>query len=467
MGKILGHFITPHPPIIIPEIGMGEEDKVINTVNSMKKIAKDIRELQPDTIVIITPHGPMFRDAIAISDIENIKGTFGIFEQPDVKLENNIDVSLTKRIINYTLEEDISIASITNNSEKEYGIVCELDHGSMVPLYYINREYKDYRIVHITYGILSKDELYKFGMIIKQAILDEDKSAVIIASGDLSHRLSNSGPYEYSPNGSKFDKQLLTLLESGDTLGVFTMDKDLIEEAGECGLRSFYILLGIMDTDEIKGELLSYEGTFGVGYGVLKFITKDGEKESYLEKIIEINKEDIIRKLRSEDIYVKLARESLNYYLENEEYMPIPENIPEDLLNIKRGVFVSFKKEGELRGCIGTILPTTNNVVFEIIKNSVEAGTKDPRFFPIDNDELDYLEVSVDEIMEPEPATFDSLDPKRYGVIVRSGMRTGLLLPDLEGVDTSAEQVDISLQKAGISKSDKYTLERFEVIRHR
>lgn len=137
------------------------------------------------------------------------------------------------------------------------------------------------------------------------------------------------------------------------------------------------------------------------------------------------------------------------------------------MLNEKRGVFVTYNMDGELRGCIGTIFPTTESIAKEIIRNSVEAGTRDPRFYPINLEEFPYLEVSVDELMEPEEALFEQLDPKNYGVIVRTNRKSGLLLPDLEGVDTREKQLDIVLRKAGIDANEDYTIERFKVIRHR
>ena len=135
--------------------------------------------------------------------------------------------------------------------------------------------------------------------------------------------------------------------------------------------------------------------------------------------------------------------------------------------NEKRGVFVTYKMDGELRGCVGTILPTTVCIAKEIIRNSIEAGTRDPRFNPINLEELPFLEISVDELMEPEDATFEQLDPKDYGVIVRTDRKSGLLLPDLEGVDTKEEQLRIALAKAGIYDYEDYKIQRFKVIRHR
>ncbi len=466
MSKILGRYLTPHPPIIIPEIGQGEENKVKDTVNSMKEIANDIKNKKPKTIVIITPHGPVFRDAIAISDVDKIQGDFSKFGNKSISISKDINTKLTKKIIEDTLDENISVAPLDNDSKNNYGIELELDHGTLVPLYYIDKEYSDYNLVHITYGILSKSELYKIGMIIKAAIEELDEEAVVIASGDLSHKLKDTGPYEYDENGPIFDKKLLSLLEDGDAKGVFNMDSKVVEQAGECGLRSLYILLGTLDSSKFKGLLLSYEGTFGVGYGVMK-IEELQNTESLLKDIENIENKAKIDSKKSRSPYVNLAYDSLEHFLNREDYIEVPDDLPEAMLKEKRGVFVTYKMDGELRGCVGTILPTTDSIAKEIIRNSVEAGTRDPRFNPINLEELPFLDLSVDELMEPERSTFEQLDPENYGVIVKTSSKSGLLLPDLEGVDTSQEQLSIALKKAGIRPDEDYNIERFKVVRHR
>lgn len=169
----------------------------------------------------------------------------------------------------------------------------------------------------------------------------------------------------------------------------------------------------------------------------------------------------------AQSVPVMLARESLTYYLEHGRLMDKPAELP-DFLQGKAGVFVSFKKDGQLRGCIGTFGPTRPTIAEEIIQNAVSAGTEDPRFFPIELDELSKLEVSVDVLETPEQvASIDELDPKTYGVIVRKGRRSGLLLPDLEGVDTATEQVAIAMQKAGIRPEEEIDLFRFTVTRYK
>ena len=142
------------------------------------------------------------------------------------------------------------------------------------------------------------------------------------------------------------------------------------------------------------------------------------------------------------------------------------EDVPEELRRSRAGVFVSLKKFGELRGCIGTIDPVTGSIAEEIMRNAVSAGTQDPRFDPVTKEELPYLIYDVDVLSPAERADRDKLDPRRYGVIVTSGSKRGLLLPNLDGVDTVEQQLAIALRKAGIGPGELYFIERFEVVRH-
>jgi AmmeMemoRadiSam system protein A len=170
---------------------------------------------------------------------------------------------------------------------------------------------------------------------------------------------------------------------------------------------------------------------------------------------------------KTESIQVQLARKSIEYFLERNKIMTLPENLPEDLIKNRAGVFVSLKKDGRLRGCIGTFLPTQENIALEIIENAVSAATRDPRFPSVSLNEVELLTVSVDILSQPEEIDdILQLDPKKYGVIVSSGYKKGLLLPNLEGVDTVKYQVDIARQKAGISPDENYQIQRFEVRRY-
>jgi AmmeMemoRadiSam system protein A len=134
----------------------------------------------------------------------------------------------------------------------------------------------------------------------------------------------------------------------------------------------------------------------------------------------------------------------------------------------QHGVFVSLHRRGQLRGCIGTFSPTQPNVAQEVIRNAISSSTQDPRFDPVEPHELADLEINVDVLSTPEPIAGEAeLDPRRYGVIVSAGRRRGLLLPDLEGVDTVEDQIDICRRKGGIGPNEPVKLQRFTVARYR
>ena len=167
------------------------------------------------------------------------------------------------------------------------------------------------------------------------------------------------------------------------------------------------------------------------------------------------------------DPLVALARLSVESIVGSGEVLAAPQGLPDAMTRRRAGTFVSLHKEGKLRGCIGTIAPAQSCLAEEIIMNGVAAATEDPRFPQVRPDELDALSYSVDVLGEPEPVdSLEQLDPARYGVIVTRGFKRGLLLPDLEGVDTVMDQIAIAKQKAGIAPDEDARLERFEVVRH-
>ena len=176
----------------------------------------------------------------------------------------------------------------------------------------------------------------------------------------------------------------------------------------------------------------------------------------------DFNRRESENRKKSEDDFVKLARYSLETFVKTHKPAKLPENLPAEMLNRRAGAFVSLHKDNKLRGCIGTIFPTT-----EILQNAISACSRDPRFSPVEISELDDIVYSVDILGEPERIFSEKdLDVKKYGVIVENNGRRGLLLPDLEGVDSVEEQISIAKQKANIGVREKVDLWRFEVIRH-
>lgn len=165
--------------------------------------------------------------------------------------------------------------------------------------------------------------------------------------------------------------------------------------------------------------------------------------------------------------HVRLALAAISAYVRERTTIDVPKDTPQELRSKRAGVFVSLHRDGSLRGCIGTIEPIHDSLAEEIIANAISAATRDPRFMPLEPHELEDLECSVDVLTEPELVSgLHELDAKRYGVIVESGMRRGLLLPDLEGVDTVEDQVQIARRKAYINNDDPVKLYRFEVVRY-
>lgn len=164
----------------------------------------------------------------------------------------------------------------------------------------------------------------------------------------------------------------------------------------------------------------------------------------------------------------QLAKLAVENYIEKGVIIEPPKDLEADFFQKKAGVFVTIEKLGQLRGCIGTYLPTCQNIAKETIQNAISAATEDWRFGPVLKEELPYLTYTVYILNKPEPIKkIEELNPKKFGIIVKSGLKTGLLLPDLKGVETIDQQISIACQKAGIDpKSDNYQIYKFSVEKY-
>ncbi len=457
---ILKTYIVPHPPLIIPEVGKGEERKIQDTIDAYHTIAKEIASLKPNTIIISSPHAHSYMDYFHISPGKEGSGSFDQFGARNVTFHVNYDQDLVDRISFEARKQNISAGTLGEKNSS-------LDHGTMVPLYFINLYYKDYKLIRLSPSGLSPIEHYQFGKLIQSAIPD-DKKVIWVASGDLSHKLKKDGPYGLAKEGPVFDEQITETMKNGDFLKMMKLKPKLCRKAAECGLSSFIMMAGFLDSIEVESTLLSYEGPFGVGYAVASFSPKEKNiSRAFDTQYMKEEEKIVFEKRENEDDYMSLARASLEYYIRNNHMLPRPQNLHSDLTKNKAGVFVSLHIGDRLRGCVGTTGPTTSCIADEIISNAISAGTRDHRFSPVIEKELNQITYKVDVLHPPEPIdSEDQLDVKKYGVIVRSGRRSGLLLPNLEGIDTIEEQVSIAKQKAGIREYESVELERFEVIRH-
>lgn len=458
---ILAAYMVPHPPMIVPQIGKGSEKQITKTIRAYETVAEEIAALRPETIIISSPHSVLYADYFHISPGKGAKGDFGRFGAGQVSFSETYDTELAERICGIAKEKDFPAGTL---GERER----QLDHGTMVPLYFVEQKYRDFRLIRIGLSGLSLPEHYTFGQIIRQAVEETGRRTVYIASGDLSHKLQEYGPYGFAPEGPEYDRRIMDACSRGAFGEMLDFEESFCDKAAECGHRSFVIMAGALDGREVQARELSHEDVTGVGYGICTFRPGDeSEERKFLEAWRKKQAEALRTRRENEDSYVRLARETIEKYIRRREKNTVPDWASAEMTEKKAGVFVSIHKDGRLRGCIGTILPVRRSIAEEIISNAVSAATGDPRFDPVREDELERLEINVDVLSAPEKIeSREELDVKRYGVIVSSGSKRGLLLPDLDGIDTVDEQIGIAMRKGGISPRDSITLERFEVIRH-
>jgi aromatic ring-opening dioxygenase LigB subunit len=247
-------YITPHPPIIIPGIGRPEDLKQVKkTVDAMEKLRADLEKANPDTILIISPHAPTDPNGFLINSEAELKGSFADFGLDEY----------------FSFQNDYEIMEKIGYQSDMAGILVHfhssfLDHGALVPLHYLTKNIKP-KIIHCSFSFLDFQTHFRYGEIIGKILREAGKKIAIVASGDLSHRLKEGAPAGYSPEGKKFDEHLIKMLSQRDISGILNFDPNLVEEAGECGLRSIIMLLGILQ-GKYEFCCLNYEGPFGVGY---------------------------------------------------------------------------------------------------------------------------------------------------------------------------------------------------------
>ena len=462
MMSVLAAFAVPHPPIILPEIGHGEERKIRKTIAAYRTVMRQAVLLRPETIILTSPHSVMYADYFHVSPGREAQGDFSQFGAPQVRVHAEYDTEFVKALSQLCGERKIPAGTYGERGK-------ELDHATMIPLSFLNESGAgQYRLVRIGLSGLPPLMHYRLGQCIATAAEKLGRRVVVIASGDLSHKLKEDGPYGFAPEGPEFDRLATEALGNGDFSKLLGLDPDFCESAAECGLRSFWIMAGTLDRKAVKSSLVSYEGPFGVGYGVASFEVKGkDETRNFGEQFETERRQKLMERRKAEDPFVSLARLSLETYVKTGRYAELPKNLPEKMTATRAGTFVSLKKDGVLRGCIGTIEAVRGSLAEEILSNAVSAGEHDPRFSPVTPEELPDLVYSVDVLSKPEPIDSpEQLDPSRYGVIVQNGARRGLLLPDLAGVETTEKQIAIARRKAGIGSDEPVHLWRFEAVRH-
>lgn len=454
-------FVVPHPPIMVPEVGKGREKDVQKTMKAYREVAAEIAKIAPETVIISSPHSTVYADYYHISPRKHAQGDFRQFGAKGVSFNIPYDHELAGAIESVMRTQGVSAGT---KGEKDPA----LDHGTMVPLYFLLEASKDLRIIRISPSGFPFPAHYKVGKIIARLLEKQGKKAVWVASGDLSHRLEGS-PYGVKEEGKVFDEKIREILDNADFKRLLDFDKGLAKKAGECGLRSFIMMAGALDSRSIEGGLLAYEGPFGIGYAVARYRVKgEDPSRNFDVALYEEEKAKIQTRREKESAPVRLARAALEEMVKKNRRLAKADERRAPLPNKKKPCFVTLKLFGELRGCIGTFSASAATLDEEIVRNAIAAGLEDSRFPPVREEELPYLTYSVDVLEAPESITSEEeLDPERYGVIVKKGQRTGLLLPAIEGIDSVDGQLRIALSKAGIDEEEDYSIERFTVTRYR
>jgi MEMO1 family protein len=454
VGVVLG-CLTPHPPIFVPAVAGRRVEQVRQSVEAMRDLAAGIRDLAPDTLLLVSPHAPVDPLAMSVSVAARYGGDFSDFGAPSVELSAESDPILVDALRAECIASGVPLTTMGQSGTEQL-----LDHGAAVPLYFLREAGVESALTLTSFSSLDVNAHLQFGRAIAASARTARRRVVLVASGDMSHRLIPGAPAGYSPAGMEFDRRLVEMLKRSDYPGILSMEEELLHQAGECGYRSLVIALGALP--DSKAELLSYEGPFGVGYAVARFSpggeSRDDARRSSMATV------SVVGDTEEQEI-LSLARSAVEGYV-RQGRVEEPPLRPLGILGGRAGAFVCLKIGGELRGCIGTFLPSEDTLAAEIVRSAVAAATRDPRFEPVEMDELPLLHYSVDILSSPEPVeSWEQLDPKRYGVIVQSAGRRGLLLPDLEGVDSVEVQVDIARRKAGIPMGATLELSRFTVRR--
>ncbi len=445
--------MVPHPPIFVESVGGAERHRADASLSALALVARAIAAFRPDTLIVMSPHAPAVYDTFLVDTSDVMQGSLAEFGDV-TPLQWQVDTELARKLVSAVDRAGIPVAPRDADTRLRPGW---LDHASLVPLSFLDPQHA-FKIVVLSLSYLSFASHHEMGQVIRETAESLGRKVVFVASGDCSHRLTPEAGAGYSPQGQEFDEALVALVRSGDLSACAGLDPALIEAAGECGLRSFVTLSGFAGDDPVPTKLLSYEGPWGVGY--LTAMVGDAAIASAVQ---DDDRDSRQSSPEPESEIVTLARSTLGAYLKDES--PPAPVLTDPTYPLRAGAFVSLHREGRLRGCIGTISPTKPTLGEEVAHNVLEAAFEDPRFDALTAEEFGDLEMSVDVLQPAEPATIEDLDPARFGVIVTAGYRRGLLLPDLDGVDDTATQLDIALQKAGIRPDEDFSIERFRVDR--
>lgn len=453
--SVLAGFFLPHSPSLIPEVSGDKEFAPL--IAEYRKMGEAIASLSPDTVIVLTPHRDAYSDYFQLADGEVGFGSFAHYGAKNITFRSLYDKEMAKTIVQ--LADAASFPMGLKGTQETY-----MDHGVMVPLYFLNLYHRDYRLVTVAMSGLSLADHYRAGLLIRKATDILGRRAVVIASGDLAHTLANDSLFGFREEGAKYDEIIKRILRSGNFGEALSIDRDILARAEECAHRPLAMLSGTLDRKAVEPLQLFYAEAGGTGYAMQGFrVIDDDNSRAFLELYRQKEALRIHDKRMNEDAIASFAREAIELYVKRKRKALVPGELS---LKPSQPLFISLFKDGSLRGCLGTRKPRLANLGDELLEISIAAASKDPRYKPIDEGELDYLDIRVELLGPMEKTTKAGLDPKKYGIRVSLGGRSALVLPNQVGIKTGPEQYAIAVRKAQIDQEEEPRIYRFETEVH-
>jgi len=438
VSNVVCAVLMPHAPILVPGVGGERGTATAASRRAMRAAAACVTGHRPETVVLISPHSPRQPHLFGLWDGEALAGSFAPFNSPHTVVGLPLDHLLSRTIAAECHTRDLGVWTIVDGL---------LDHGALVPLWFLAEAGWSGPAVVISLTDAGAERLAALGAAIAAAAHQLSRRIAVIASGDMSHRLSPGAPCGFHPRAREFDEAFIHRLRAGTYHQLTDLPAGLRELAAEDAVDSTLIAAAAAGWRSAGHEVFSYEAPFGVGYGVALLFAEISTPLPSMSRTLP-----------------RLARRSVRVALTGGDESPPPP--ADDYAAARRGVFVTLRRsDGTLRGCVGTIAPASPNLLAETWRSARQAALQDPRFTPVTAGELAGLRFEVSVLHPPEDiASAAELAPGRYGVIVSTGDgRRGLLLPGIKEIQTVAQQLLIARKKAGIGPDEPIHLQRFLV----
>lgn len=447
-GAIVFALLMPHAPVLVPRVGGSRGGAAAASGCAMRVAAERMMRAQPQDVVLISPHSPRKPGAFGLRTGDFIDGSFVDFGTPQAAVSLPNDRELVDAIVEAAHARGVPTWLIPDH---------HLDHGALVPLWFLGEAGWHGPTVVVSLAYSGKGRLIQLGEAIEAAAHSSHRRVAVIASGDMSHRLTTGAPCGYHPQAHLFDETFICLLRDGDYRTIPGINPELRELAAEDVVDTTIVALAAAHWNASGREVLHYAGPYGVGYGVAVLSAPEIiPKAPYPPAHATSN--------RAGEILPAIARRSVSTALQAGSSV-VPKATGK-YLNTPRGAFVTIqRRDSRLRGCVGSLKPVCANLVAETWRNARLAAFRDGRFTPVSSDELGDLQFEVSVIQSSHKVISTAeLDPEHYGVIVRTADgRCGVLLPGIKDIVTPAEQLSIARRKGGIGQDEPISMERFAV----